>query len=325
MGNSIVPIKEFRLDLDDLTYTGHDLVRPESVLAQPNGTLWASDGRGGVTRINPDGSQQFIDGLGGTEPNGLAMTDDGSLIVANLGQSKVQKLHPDLQVEDLLTEVDGVSITTPNFVFLDSRKRLWISVMTREHHWWPAAAAPRPDGYIVLLDEKGPRIVADGLFLTNEVRLDAAEEYLYVVETIMNHMLRFRVQADGSLTDKEIFGPTNLGTGAAIDGFTFDIEGNLWVTLVLRNGLGIITTDGDYHVVFEDPREDVLKSFEEKIASGTAEPNDMAMAAGPRLQFITSLAFGGPDLRTAYLGSLGMSTLPTFQSPVAGLPLRHWK
>ncbi len=325
MSKSIVPIKEFRLDLSDLTSTGHDLVRPESVLALPNGTLWTSDGRGGLTRIDPDGSQQFIDGLGGTEPNGLAMTDDGSLIVANLGLSKVQKLHPDLHVEDLLTEMDGVSITTPNFVFLDSRQRLWISVMTREHHWWPAAAAPRPDGYIVLLDEKGPRIVADGLFLTNEIRLDATEEYLYVVETIMNHMLRFRVQPDGSLTDKEIFGPDNLGTGAAIDGFTFDVEGNLWVTLVLRNGLGIITTDGDYHVVFEDPREDVLKSFEGKIASGTAEPNDMAMAAGPNLQFITSLAFGGPDLHTAYLGSLAMSTLPTFQSPVAGLPLRHWK
>jgi len=325
MSKSIVPVKEFRLDLSDLTYTGHDLVRPESVLALPNGTLWTSNGRGGLTRIDPDGSQQFIDGLGGTEPNGLAMTDDGSLIVANLGLSKVQKLHPDLHVEDLLTEVDGVSITTPNFVFLDSRQRLWISVMTREHHWWPAAAAPRPDGYIVLLDEKGPRIVADGLFLTNEIRLDATEEYLYVVETIMNHMLRFRVQPDGSLTDKEIFGPDNLGTGAAIDGFTFDVEGNLWVTLVLRNGLGIITTDGDYHVVFEDPREDVLKSFEEKIASGTAEPNDMAMAAGSKLQFITSLAFGGPDLHTAYLGSLAMSTLPTFQSPVAGLPLRHWK
>ncbi len=173
MSNSIVPIKEFRLELSDLTYTGHDLVRPESVLAQPNGTLWTSDARGGVTRINPDGSQQFIGGLGGSEPNGLAMTDDGSLIVANLGMGKVQKLHPDGHVEDLLTEVDGVSITTPNFVFLDSRNRLWISVMTREHHWWPAAAAPRPDGYIVLIDEKGPRIVADGIFLTNEIRLDA--------------------------------------------------------------------------------------------------------------------------------------------------------
>ncbi len=325
MSNSTVPIKEFRLELSDLTYTGHDLIRPESVLAQPDGMLWTSDGRGGVTRIDPDGSQQFIDGLGGNEPNGLAMTDDGSLIVANLGIGKVQKLHPDGRVDDLLTEVAGESIRTPNFVFLDSRNRLWISVMTREHHWWPAAAKPRPDGYIILVDEKGPRIVADGLYLTNEVRLDAQEEYLYVVETIMNHMLRFRVQPDGSLTGKEVFGPSSLGTGGAIDGFTFDTDGNLWVTLVLRNGVGIITPDGDYHTVIEDPREDILKSFEEKVATSTAEPSDMAMAAGPNLQFITSLAFGGPDLRTAYLGSLAMSTLPTFQSPVAGLPMRHWK
>ena len=79
MSNSIVPIKEFRLELSDLTQTGHDLIRPESVLAQHDGTLWTSDGRGGVTRIGPDGSQQFIDGLGGNEPNGLAMMDPSLL------------------------------------------------------------------------------------------------------------------------------------------------------------------------------------------------------------------------------------------------------
>jgi len=325
MSSSAVPIKEFRLELSDLTYTGHDLVRPESVLCLPDGTIWTSDGRGGLNRLGSDGSQQFVGGLGGSEPNGFALLDDGSLVVANLGQSKVQKLHPNGRVEEILTELDGAPITTPNFVFLDSRERLWLSVMTRAPHWWLAAAQPRADGYIVLIDERGPRIVADGLYLTNEVRLDAREEYLYAVETMRNHMIRFRVQPDGSLTDKETFGPENLGTGGAIDGFTFDANGNLWVTLVLRNGLGIITPDGDYHVVIEDPREDVLKSFEDKIASGTAVPDDMAQAAGPHLQFITSLAFGGPDLRTAYLGSLGMSALPTFQSPVAGLPLHHWK
>src|SRR5437660_2405802 len=101
MSTSSVAIKEFRLDLSDLTCTGHDLVRPESVLAQPNGTLWTSDGRGGVTRINPDGSQQFLGGLGGNEPNSLAMTDDGSLIDANFGLGIVQKLNPDGHVEDL--------------------------------------------------------------------------------------------------------------------------------------------------------------------------------------------------------------------------------
>src|SRR5437868_14117750 len=110
MSNSTVPIKEFRLELSDLTYTGHDLVRPESVLAQSNGTLWTSDGRGGVTRINPDGSQQFLGGRRGNEPNGLAMADDGSFIVANLVLGNVQKLHLAVHAVDVLTDVLSVII-----------------------------------------------------------------------------------------------------------------------------------------------------------------------------------------------------------------------
>jgi len=39
---------------------------------------------------------------------------------------------------------------------------------------------------------------------------------------------------------------------------------------------------------------------------------------------VTSLAFGGPDLRTAYLGSLKGTQLASFRSPVAGLPPIHW-
>jgi gluconolactonase len=37
MSNSPIPIKEFRLDLTELTYTGHDLVRPESIRAKRTG------------------------------------------------------------------------------------------------------------------------------------------------------------------------------------------------------------------------------------------------------------------------------------------------
>ncbi len=325
MSNASVPIKEFRLDLSELTYTGHDLIRPESIIAQPNGTLWTSDGRGGVTRIGPDGNQEFLGGLGG-EPNGLAMADDGTIIVANIGTGTIQKLYPDDgHVEEFLTEVDRVKLTTANFVFLDGKNRLWMAFSTHEQHWWSAAAHPRPDGYIVLLDEKGPRIVRDDIYFTNEIRLDAKEEYLYVAETMKSHILRFRVQPDGSLTDKEVFGPSSLGVGGYVDGFAFDAEENIWVTTVTRNGVGVITTDGDYHVVFEDANDPLLATFEGKIADGTAEPADMAVAAGQTLQFITSVTFGGPDLRTVYVGSLGMSRLPTFRAPFAGLPMRHWK
>ncbi|HZR41846.1 MAG TPA: SMP-30/gluconolactonase/LRE family protein [Ktedonobacteraceae bacterium] len=325
MSDSNIPIKEFRLELSDLTFTGHDLARPESIIAQPNGTLWTSDGRGGVTRISSNGEQQFIGGLGG-EPNGLAMADDGSIIVANIAIGTIQKLSPDTgRVEELLTEVDGVKTTCANYVFFDSKNRLWIAFSTREQQWWPACASPRPDGYIVLLDEKGPRVVGDSIYFTNEIRLDAKEEYLYVAETMKRRILRFRVRPDGTLTDREIVGPDGLGAGAVTDGFTFDADGNIWVTTPLRNGVGIITTDGDYHVVFEEANEPLLKTFDERVASGTTQPSDMLATAGKTLQFTTSVTFGGPDLRTVYVGSLAMPHLPTFRSPVPGLPMKHWK
>ena len=321
---SEVPIKEFRLNLSDLTFTGHDLVRPESIIAQRNGTLWVSDGRGGVTRIAPNGEQSFLGGLGG-EPNGLAMDDDGSLLVANIALGPIQRLSPQGQVSEFLTEVNGVRVTCANFVYIDSKHRIWLAFSTRENIWWPAAAHPRPDGYIVLVDEKGARIVRDDLYFTNEVRLDANEEYLYAAETMRNHIVRFRIQPDGSLGEKEVYGPNSLGLGGAVDGFTFDAQGNIWVTTVLRNGVGIITPDGDYHVVFEDANDPLLATFEEKIVNGTAQPSDMAAPGGQTLQLVTSVTFGGPDLRTVYIGSLGMTHLPTFRSPVPGLPLRHWK
>ena len=37
-----------------------------------------------------------------------------------------------------------------------------------------------------------------------------------------------------------------------------------------------------------------------------------------------NFAFGGPDLRTAYIGSLKGKRIPYFQAPVPGLPMAHW-
>jgi gluconolactonase len=317
-------INSFTLDIDQLGWTGQDLQRPESVVAEPDGTLWTSDGRGGVTRIDPDGGQTLLGGWGG-EPNGLAIDPDGNLVTANIALGRVQRMTRDGQVSTVLEEVDGQRTTSANFVFYDRRGRLWLTCLTREDHWWPAVAHPRPDGFIVLVDDRGARIVADGIHATNEARLDADEQYLYVAETMKARILRFPVRTDGSLGDREVFGPDGLGLGGFVDGFTFDADGNLWVTTVVRNGLGVLTRDGDWHVVVEDPREDVLAAFVDKLAAGTATPDDMLAAAGPRLQFPTSVCFAGEDLRTAYVGSLAMSRLPSFRSPVPGLPMSHWR
>lgn len=317
-------VKDFMLDLADLKFVHSGLARPENVLAEADGTLWMPDNRGSLTRIDPDGALTTIGSIGG-EGNGFDLSPDGLFFyIAHLGNGLVYKMSRDGQHEVILSEINGQPLGAANDVVVDSKGRLWISVSSRALPWFVAAAAPRPDGYIILWDKQGPRIVADGLYFTNEIKFNADESYLYAAETMMSRMVRFPVLADGSLGAMEVVGPDSLGEGAYVDGFAFDQEGNIWVATIIRNGLMIITPDGDAHTVFEDVNAPALANAIEKVSQNALTPPDMYACVGPRVQFPSSVTFAGPDLRTVYLGSLAMPHLVTFTSPVPGLPLRHW-
>ncbi|MCP5420761.1 MAG: SMP-30/gluconolactonase/LRE family protein [Gammaproteobacteria bacterium] len=315
---------DFALTPDDLEPVGRDLAQPECVVAEPDGTLWVSDKRGGVTRIDRDGNQNLLGRMGG-EPNGLAMDKDGNLWVANLADGRLYKLYRDGSHAVVLQEINGQPLGAVNFPFLDSRGRLWVSVTSRRRPWFLAASDPQPDGYIVRIDERGAQIVADGLWAANEVRMDAKEEYLYVAETMARRVIRYRVSENGDLGEREIPGPADFGPGAYVDGIAFDAQGNLWVLTVLRNGLRILKPDGELRTVFEQPNEPALAHLAKQIEAGALTPEDFMATAGKTIQFPTSLVFAGPDLQTAYLGSLAMPYLLRFRSPVAGLPLQHWR
>jgi sugar lactone lactonase YvrE len=312
------PLATWRLDARDITTTGSDLRRPECVLAEPDGTLWAADLRGGVLRINPDGSQvvlrpasgggpfaaePFVPGTipDGTEgislPNGLAFDAEGNFLIANWGTKKLEHLGRDGSYRVVLDALDAKPLGQTNFVLRDRRGRLWFTVTTRQDPWTRAGRERIADGYVGIIDGSGARIVAEGFFGTNEIRFDPDEEWLYVVETIGSHISRLRVHPDGSLTDREVYGPDDLG--GRPDGMTFDAYGNLWITLVSHDRLVALTPEGDVLVIWED------------------EGHTLA----PRMASVT---FGGPDLSTVYIGSLLGVTLPTFRAPVPGLPLVHW-
>src|SRR4029450_7990848 len=164
MGSAIT---SFTLDLDQLGWTGQDLLRPEAVVAEPDGTLWGSDGRRAAPPSAPAGAQTLLGGWGG-QPNGLAIDPGGNLVTANIALGRVQRMTRDGQVSTVLEGGDGQGTTSAHFVFYDRRGRLWLTCLTREDHWWPAVAHPRPDGFIVLVDERGPRIVGDGIYAPNE-------------------------------------------------------------------------------------------------------------------------------------------------------------
>ena len=88
-----------------------------------------------------------------------------------------------------------------------------------------------------------------------------------------------------TLGSPEVFGPETFYPGARVDGLAFDVQGNLWVTDMMRNGIYIVAPNiGEHHCVFEDPDAKTL-------------------------ELPASLTFAGEDMRTVYVGSPRMTSL----------------
>lgn len=335
------PLKGFRLTRDDLNFIGSGLQRPECILAEPDGTLWSADARGGVVRIAADGSQRLIAQQAdshfagttdlakrfteGTLPNGLAFAANGDILISNFGTDCLEVMDREGNSRVLYDSIDGQPIGKVNFVLRDSKNRIWLTVSTRIKNWMEAIRPGLADGYIALADENGLRIVADGLHFTNEVRLDAKEEFLYAVETCGRRITRFRVGADGSLSGREIFGPSDFGPAGFPDGCTFDSYGNLWVTLVMAERLIALTPDGELLTLFDDGKPDKIAALEAGYQAGRPTPEQMMATRSDVTPWMASITFGGADLRNAYIGTLFGTTIPWFRSPVAGLPMVHWR
>ena len=334
------PIRDFGVDRSAVRFLGRDLQRPECILAEPDGTLWAADARGGVVCIRPDGEQQVITQhrssdfqsagseasryLEGTLPNGLAFSRTGDFLISNFGTDCLEVMSRDGKSKVLVDSIDGAPIGKVNFVLRDSRDRVWITVSTRVRNWMHALRTDLSDGYLARYENGTFTIVADGFRFTNEIRFDAKEEFLYVVETTGGCISRLRIDDRGSVAEREIFGPTKLGTGAWPDGIAFDSYGNLWGTLVYSDKLFVLTPQGDMRVILDEGDTEKVAALERAFL-GNCVTEDVLFATGRGLApWMASLTFGGPDLRTVYIGSLKGTHIPYFRAPVAGLPMVHW-
>ena len=334
------PILDFGIDKAALAYVGRDLQRPECILAEPDGVLWSADARGGVVKLGPNGqqtiitqraSEHFADAgsddaryLEGTLPNGLAFARNGDFLISNFGTNRLELMTRDGASRVLADRIDGAPIGKVNFVLRDSRDRIWITVSTRVTNWVHALRTDLADGYLALYQDHEFRIVADGFRFTNEIRFDAREEFLYVVETTGGCITRLRIDERGRATHREVFGPSRLGPGAWPDGIAFDAYGNLWGTLVYSDKLFVLTPEGDMRLLLDEGDPEKVGALERAFVANQVTP-DVLFATGQGIApWMASVTFGGPDLRTVYVGSLKGTRIPSFRSPIAGLPMVHW-
>lgn len=309
-------------------WIGTDLVRPECVLATAHGDIFTADWRGGVAHIGADGAQRLytgspIDGEA-LKPNGIALLKDGAFLLAHLGAERggVYRLDRNGQTSPVLQTVEGVDLPPTNYVVEDRQGRFWITVSTR---LTPRSLGYRKtcnDGFVVMMDAKGARIVADGLGYTNECVVDAAGEWLYVNETFTRRLSRFAIAENGSLGTKQVV--AEFGPGVFPDGLALDVEGGVWVVSIVSNSLIHVTPDGRQTVHIQDVDPDHLAWVEAAYKSSTMGRPHLDGVKSQHLKNISSIAFAGPQLREAYLGCLLGQSILKIPMPVQGVAPTHW-
>jgi sugar lactone lactonase YvrE len=318
------------ISLSDVSLLGRGLVRPECVLATNAGDLYTADWRGGVAHLKPDGSQALYSGTTadlpeGLRPNGIALEPDGCFLIANLGSEMggVWKLTRDGQVSAVLTELDGQPVPPSNYVVRDREERLWLTVSTRLK---PRSLDYRLDsssGFVAVIDRRGARIVADGLGYTNECQISPDGRWLYVNETYGRRLSRFPIGAGARLGPKQVV--CEFGEGQFPDGLAFDREGKVWIAGVISNQL--LRIDPDEHsmeIVLAETDAAHVAWVEEAFLANQLDRPHMDTNPALKLRNLSSIAFGGRNLSTGYLGCLLGDQIAEVRLPTTGVPPVHW-
>lgn len=145
-------------------------------------------------------------------------------------------------------------------------------------------------GSLYRLDRDGSLARADtGYLITNGPAISPDGTTLYHTDTPLRRVYAFDLRPDGSLAGKRVF--LQLPEGSRPDGMAVDCEGHLWIALFGAGRVERYTAAG-------------------RLAGAVRFP----------CTNITKLAFGGDDLRTAYVTTAwkGLSAQQRAEQPLAG-------
>jgi sugar lactone lactonase YvrE len=269
--------------------------------------------------IRPNGKQALLGRRDNLVPNGIAAMQDGTFLVANVGaEGGIWQVSGDGVFAKLDIRPEGRPLPEVNFIHIDEQRRLWICVSSR------GAADPlftprANEGSILLADRRGVRTVAAGLGWTNELRVSSDGRHLFVNETFGRRLLQFRIADDGSLQDKTVL--AQFGAGDYPDGMALDDDGGIWVVSIISNRVYRVD-QASCRLMFSDGNPRLIDELEALLQERGLRRSDLhGLRTGSAVNNISSIAFGGPDGRTAYLGSLNGDCLWSFRAPVRGIPL----
>lgn len=292
----------------DFDVIAEGLVFPEGPVVMPDGSVILVELLAGkVTRVWGGGKTETVAVTGGG-PNGAAMGPDGALYICNCGGADPTNPHYadakalgsidriDLttgKVDRLYDHVDGHPLSAPNDLVIDADGGIWFTDYGKSL----ARTLARSGVYYCKPDGSHISTVHYGGAGYNGIGLSPDGATLYLSTTFSGRLYRFAIEGPGKVA--ATFGrhgkPEDF-VGAGIGDVGFDSlavtqAGNVCIGTLHDGGITTITPDG--------------------AVAKLSLPDS----------FVTNIAFGGADMRDAYITLASTGRLIRMRWDEPGLPL----
>jgi gluconolactonase len=236
-----------------------------SELSQPEGPLLLADGtwlvteldvkRGTVTQIRADGSRHPIARTG--RPNGLAMSADGALWVAESLDPGLLRLELTGAFTRELDQIDGEPLLWPNDVCVGPDAAIYATDSGIRVGDFLLDDEPREncrelpvDGRVLRFDPRSREasFLDRGLKFANGIAF-GPDGMLYVNETYTGDVYRYRIADGVAVGGRELFGNVldrdHKASGLqGPDGMAFSEDGRLWLAVLGQGDITVLQPDG---------------------------------------------------------------------------------
>jgi gluconolactonase len=166
--------------------------------------------------------------------NGMFFDSRGNLVACADEKTELWSITPDGKHTVLANEYNGKILNAPNDVWVRADGSLFFTDPFYKRDWWNYDKPPQgtEQVYFLSADRKTLKRVTSDLVQPNGIIGSPDGKKLFVADIRANKTYAYDIQADGSLTNKQL--RCELGS----DGMTLDVEGNLYLT-----GRGVIVFD----------------------------------------------------------------------------------
>lgn len=278
--------------VNDIEIFAKDIPGAEGIAITTDGRIFIGAEGGWIYAITPNGEvSQYVQTPG--RPLGIAIDRQDNLFVCDWDAHGVYKITPDREVS-LFADSGGThKMQFPNFCVFDEQGNLYVSDTGTSRR---NAQLNNPDGKIFRISPTGDcELFGEGLYAANGLAIRRGESAVYVIQTLVNNVLRLEIKPDGNLGNISVYG-RNLDS--VPDGMAFMENGDLLVVTGLKEILYRIRPNLEMDIFLED-----------------ANAEKMVSPANP--------AFGGPNLDELYITNLGGGSISRIKGVPRGQKLYH--